>query len=435
MIKIKKEQITRYYYIITSIIFLFIGMLFQSNMLGRKVIFLLYPSLSLISVLFVVFDKTIKEKKNIFWDIRDVLLIIAMASYWYCIYTKGYYPGDNPDLHDCIMRATISISVFIFGKFFIMYDKNNNGKNAINIVIPFGIGLMIFNIISIYSAYHYYYNRVINNISINRSWLSIMFPTWVMNATIYSYYPLILISLLTHSVIFFKKKILLNSLIIVSGVASAIWFWVETKTRTPIVVLIITITLGLLLVVIDKFSEKKEINIKKTSKILIGIVVGLICIYISFRMFVINSEWYESCINILSRDGGIINNVRVRWSLHAIHDLYKYPFGGNHTVYREGYTTTHLSWTDIAYCGGIIPFFAIMIWLMLIFKDIIKLSFSSNAELYQKMILLLPFFAVFLYSCTEALRIMNYPLCSVFLFAGMIRGQFILNRGKIKREY
>ncbi|MCR5402967.1 MAG: hypothetical protein K6E91_04000, partial [Butyrivibrio sp.] len=130
---------------------------------------------------------------------------------------------------------------------------------------------------------------------------------------------------------------------------------------------------------------------------------------------------------------GIFNNVRVKWSLQAIYDLLKYPFGGNHTEYGLGYTTTHLAWTNIAYCGGVIPFLAIMILLLLIFKDIIKLSFSSIVELHQKMILLLPFFGVFLYSCTEDLRIMNYPLCSVFLFAGMIRGQFLLIEGKYKK--
>ena len=383
--------------------------------------FLMAFLICLVSVLFVVFDKTNKDNKKKFWDIRDVLLIIAMVSYWYCIYTKGYYPGDNPDLHDCIMRAVISVSVYIFGKFFIIYDKENNGKNAVNVVIPFGLGLMIFNIISIYSAYHYYYNRVINDVSINRSWLSIMFPTWVMNATIYSYYPLVLISLLIYSVLFFKKNILINSIIIVSGVASAIWFWVETKTRTPMVGLIMSIIIGILLILIKNIRNRKDDYYRIIKKYISVTIIGLICLYLVFELFVADTEWYK--YSIISREGGLFNNVRIKWALQGIHDLLKYPLGGNQTNYgAEDYATTHVAWTEFAYCGGIIPFSTIMIWLLLSFMDILKLSLSSIIDQKQKMILLLPFFSVFLYSCTEALRIMNYPLCSVILLAGMIRG-------------
>lgn len=96
------------------------------------------------------------------------------------------------------------------------------------------------------------------------------------------------------------------------------------------------------------------------------------------------------------------------------------------------FTTTHVYWTEFAYCGGIIPFAAILCWLAMVIKDMMDISFRKEVLLKEKMLLILPLVAVILYACTEALRDMFTPFL-IMLFAGMLRGK-ILAENMLKKD-
>lgn len=402
--------------ILMMMLFFIIGATLQGIMI-RRVSFICYFAL-LATVLFVM----ISDRQFYFGkisnvvDIRDILLIVAMVSYRIATYT---YYSESHDLTGNFIWATAPVMLYLFGKYYIFYNYKNSYKASVRVIIPLGMGLMLFNFISIIS--YYVYGGTGEE---GRDWHMMLMDADSLRATFYAFYPLLYISLVIWAIYTFKKNRVISLIVIITGIFSVSWFWLVVQTRSPFFVFFISIAImGILyllsLIKKDGFKKYKETIIIVLSLILIIINVVLLAYNTNILGF---KDWYMA--STFTRDRPLLDNPRLHMAWSAICNLPNYPFGNNHTEIYEGYITTHVYWTEFAYCGGFIPFLAIIGWLVMIIKDVIFIGNNKDILLEEKSLLLLSLFAMFFYACTEALRDMFEPFL-VMLFAGMIRGKVL----------
>ena len=301
-------------------------------------------------------------------DFRELFLFVAMATYRISIYK--YY--NVTDLHETIMCILIPVMLYMFGKYYVLYAGEDSYKKIKVITIPFGMGLMISYLISVYS---FYYFHVDIHTKAGRVYSTLLMPEMGnTNATFYSFYPLLIIGLLIYSIYTLKENLYLNSLMIILGVFSAIWAWIEVTQRLPMVVMFFSLIISIAIIIYDKMSRndrKKNIMIIKRVIIILGSVIAIMVLINLITGCI--TEAYET--SILSRNGGVLlGNIRFKWASMVIKDIKNYPFGNNHNYYAPN-ITTHVQWVDFAYCGGIIPFLSIILYLLFLFKDIFILFF------------------------------------------------------------
>ena len=410
----KKMDNLLYIFIILS--FFIQGVIFQSHIIDRKYIFIIYfLDFLIISYTFLKNKKDIKMKLSKMIDIRDFLLIISMTIYR--ISTMIYYP-DLTDKMENIMWMVLTILMYLFGKTYaVCYNKIDNRRIS-DIALSFGSGLMVFNIVSMIS-YYFTFDEALDI----RAWKTFMAPSSnYYNATIYTFYTLIFIGLFVYGMALFKKNKLFSIWIMTTGLFSAVWHWVVAKTRLPLLYFIISIFISIIIYYVQQIRINGLKKYKKTLIILCSSVISVAVIAILFvRNVSFINEWYSN--SILTRDGGIFNNIRFKWAMQSILAMRQYPFGGNQTKYSI-LGSPHVSWCDIGYRGGILPFVAYILWVILIFKDSFSIAIS-NSEYRRKLVLIMPFISVFIYSCTEGLTSSTYVFSTIPLFAGIIRGEVL----------
>ena len=416
------STITKLYYMCLIIIFFVLGLTFQAG-IPRRIIYICFFCIFLSVIILSHLKKSdfLKNKKNIF-DIREILILISMSVYRISLY---YYYTDKNDKSEIIIGISAALFIYLIGKYYMLYRDGN----AEGLVYSFGLGLMIFNLISIFSWFYLPYDPDMSR----RYWQTLLMPSaGDQAATFFAFHPLLFISLIPYGILILKKNKVFGLIISLTGVFSVLWFTIAVKTRSPLMVFLCTVIASVFIYVVHLISKNGFDKYKK--KIMISSVVILVAVGVVIFCFCnISSlnEWYKS--SFMARNGGIFNNLRVIWAKETFMDLKDYPFGGNQRVFEYNNGTgkkinvSHMTWSDIVYTGGIIPFISIFLWLMLALKDIISVIISNKIELSKKMLCILPFIAIFLYSCTEALlRGLYYEFFVLLLFGGMIRGQVLL---------
>jgi len=408
-------KVIKIYNIYIWIILFFLGLTFEMNIIENKYLIVLLSSMFLFLIILMICDKSFSIKDHIKFDIRDIFLLVAMAIWRRNLYVYGVCdPGFS------IKYLIIVILMYLYGKYHIIYMNTVFTTNDIyktNVIFPLGLGLMIFNITSMISWYIYPPNS-----EIGRAWLSLMDPIKGWNvATFYAFHPLLFISLVFWGVITYKNNKIKSNMIIFLGIISSVWFWFVTKTRGPMVILFATVIIGITLnwlqLILKNGFKKYE---KKLFYCVIFIVVFVIVGFICIKYVEPIKSLYDS--SMLSRDGGILNNIRFKWAKDAVLGLAKYPFGGNKEIENS---TTHVVWTSFASFGGIVPFLLIIIWNILVIKDTVVLSISKNKDIEKKLFIILPYIGVMLYSCTEDLIYYMFEMAVITIIAGMIRGEVI----------
>ena len=417
------EKYLKIYNTIIIVVFFVMGVTLHTPFIPRKLLWLFYIVLFLSVIVINILNKSFDLKKTSYWvDIREVLLMVGMGYYWFCKYK--YYEGFQ-DINQDIMFCLIPIIMYMYGKYYIFLSKNDTINNLKNIIFSLGIGLFVFAIISYISSYFFPYDK-----SLGRLMHSIMLPgSGHLAVTFFSFYSLIFISLISYGVIFFKDDKIINPIIVLGGVSSALWMLIRVKTRSPIAILLFSIILTIIIYLVHDIRIK---GVKKYKKTIIFMLCAFIFAYILFIVCINFVEpiriAYRS--SFLYRDGGIFNNQRIKWSLQAVMDLKDYPLGGNYSKYltfkqNDYIDSTNTTWGDIPYYGGIIPFASIFLWLFFSLKDVIKILKSLEISLNNKVILILPYSAIILYACTENIQDTCYRFSILLLFSGMIRGQIL----------
>lgn len=225
-------------------------------------------------------------------------------------------------------------------------------------------------------------------------------------------------ALIFPGIICFKKGKVGNLLIIFSTFAF-LCVTVLSQTRMPILILpIIVFVQAVLYAVLEKEKVRKYINKKRLlifgSVILIGLVVGWI---------VLNSTTVgKAFLGAMSRDGGIFNNIRFKVQRRALEQLFVYPMGGNMMDHLEQ-AHTHNAWLDMADIGGVIPFFAFVIYTGLTIYELIKLLLKKDVAVGTKVLFTGLFAAYFVFFTIEPSLDWSVHFMTPWLFLhGLIHG-------------
>ena len=207
--------------------------------------------------------------------------------------------------------------------------------------------------------------------------------------------------------------------IIISSVA-CIFFSITTEGRTTLVLFITSFVLFAIIDFLSNYSKKSfgKKNIILLLGIIIVVAIILIMIIYATNMFEIRKMYNNS---FLSRDGGIIHNVRIQANIDGIKQLILYPEGGWYGSESLPGGGTHNTWLEFARYYNTVIFFILLLYVLITIKNIIvvlaKKNYSDTAKYFLCSITL----SLFCYMCLEPVgAIPAYYYVVFFIFVSGI---------------
>lgn len=250
----------------------------------------------------------------------------------------------------------------------------------------------------------------------SRFWVDI-WEQQMMPGTQLTIYYLAVFALLFPAIIYFKRKKLINGLIIVFSLFF-IYASLATRTRTTLLVLILVFAgQAVLYAILEKNKVMQYVTPKKIGIFLIG-TIGVICLLV---LMLKDNEMIRVFIDNLDKDGGILNNVRFTAQRQALSQIFDYPFGGNQMV--MDLNMAHNAWLDIANEAGIIPFFAFAAFTFWTIYELICFTLKKEIGTEIKLITVGIYVAFFLYYTVEpALKASVHFITPWMLITGTVHG-------------
>lgn len=198
------------------------------------------------------------------------------------------------------------------------------------------------------------------------------------------------------SVIYWRKnKICNTALLFFAGVFLIVA--VGSQTRTPIFVLPLVFVIQFCLYAFLEKEKVMKFFTKKRVLILTGCLAAGVVIV---GVVLVTTSVGQKFLIAMSRDGGIFNNIRFKIQRSALQQLFIYPMGGNQMDHL-GYGHTHNAWLDMADIGGLIPFFAFVLYTGLTIYELVKLLRKKDISTETKVLVSGLFAAYFIFFSVE----------------------------------
>lgn len=221
------------------------------------------------------------------------------------------------------------------------------------------------------------------------------------------------------AMMYFKKRKIFNSLMIFTA-AFFTYVAMYSQTRTSVLILPLVFASQLLLYVILEWKEVKKLLSKKEVKIAGAVLLGIILIAV---ILLRNHPIVTQFVDIMGRDGGILNNIRFKLQRKALQQLFVYPMGGDKMDFM-GYPHAHNAWLDIANMGGLIPFFAFAAYTFLTVYELIRWLMRKEISTERKLILTGIYIVFFLYYTVErAYESSMHFMTPWFFINGLVHGE------------
>lgn len=220
------------------------------------------------------------------------------------------------------------------------------------------------------------------------------------------------------SLLNYKKNKLLS---IILSAATLIFLTValQSSTRTPVLILPVVFFVQCCLYFFLEKEKAAKFFTKKRLLILAGcLLAGAAVIVIAL----LTTSVGQTFLTAMSRDGGIFNNIRFKVQRRALEQLFVYPMGGNLMDHLEQ-AHTHNAWLDIADIGGLIPFFAFVLYTGLTIYELFKLLGKKGETTETKVLVTGLFVVYFVFFTIEPSLDWNVNFMTPWLFLhGMIHG-------------
>jgi len=210
---------------------------------------------------------------------------------------------------------------FVFGKWLVGSKKDDSDKNLIVASSVMTIGLFIQGVIN--------YCNHNDGIEISESWNG-WNEIWTgnfMSRTVYTYDFLLVASTLFLAVLLFNKKRMISIGILVLNIATIVMDFFLARGRLQ---LVMQVVVTFIMLAIYLFNNRKKTS-EKSKKLFFIAVIGFIAIIIIFSVLVafniggVGDKYYNS---FLSRDGGILGNVRFKSMAEGLVLTFQQPLGG-----------------------------------------------------------------------------------------------------------
>ena len=168
--------------------------------------------------------------------------------------------------------------------------------------------------------------------------------------------------------------------------------------------------------------ERERIQTIFTKKRLIFLISFLIVAGVFITYILLGTSVGSEFLSAMSRDGGILNNIRFKVQRRALEQLFIYPWGGNLMDHLEQ-AHTHNAWLDIADIGGVIPFFTYVVYTIYTIFDMTRLVSHKGVTVEVKLVFLGLFIVYFVFFTIEPALDWNIHFMTPWLFLhGIVRG-------------
>ena len=245
-------------------------------------------------------------------------------------------------------------------------------------------------------------------------WMNVPLP-----GTAQIVYFLPALAMVFPALIYFKERKIMNALMIFSA-GFFTYIAMYSQTRTSVLILPLVFAAQMLLYVILEWKKiKKILSNRKVQAVIAGLLILVAIALILLRNHPIITAFME----IMDRDGGILNNIRFKLQRMALEQLFVYPMGGDQMSFM-GYPHAHNAWLDIANMAGVIPFFAFAAYTFLTVYELIRWLMRKDISTERKLMLTGIYGAFFLYYTVErAFESSMHFMTPWFFINGLVHGE------------
>lgn len=351
------------------------------------------------------------KQKKFRLDLNTCLLTVTIASYYIILYGTRAFTMSLP---------YVGILMYVVGHYLSGEVKTKEQYEKFYMFFLFAI-ILGHSLHGILNAVLFLDGQLFEDDI--RVWMDIWMQI-TLPGTQQIVYFLPVLAMVFPAIVWFKNRKCANVLMLLTAVFF-IYISMASQTRTSVLILPLVFVSQLLLYIILEWKKVKNIFAHKNVKIAVGIVLVLLiaaCFVLKDHPLVI------SFIEIMDRDGGILNNIRFKLQRSALQQLFLYPMGGDQMDFM-GYPYAHNAWLDMANEAGWIPFFAFAVYTFHVIYELILWLRKKEISTERKMIVAGIFGAFFLYYTVErAFDSSMHFMTPWFFINGLVHGELAEKR-------
>ena len=340
--------------------------------------------------------------KKIRLDVNTILAAITLSVY---AGLRGFRTSD------IIMYAALPLAFGFFGKSLMVTDREGSWRTCFEL-LPVTVFLIGYSGHGVLNGISYFVKGTLGPGI--RYWAD-FWTGEIIPGTHHGNYLLPMMAIVVPSVIYLKKYKVNCSTFLLCNLFF-LYYALRSLARTPIMVFGILAVWELsLFIYINRSNPKLMGYVKKT------LLAGVIAAVIAVCLILLNWDTISRLrfVENLSKDGGILNNVRFVAQRSVLVNLFKYPKGG---MPIEGLKMAHNVWLDMALDTGILTFGMFTLNTVIYLVQLIRLLRSSAPEVL-KYVMSGIYFAFILYYSVEPALNANIQFLVPWIFNnGLIAG-------------
>ena len=339
------------------------------------------------------------QQKRIRIDLGICLLATSLVSYYVILHgIVGLFYSI----------AYIPLIIYVMGNYMvgITEEKDNREKKLILLVFLLFVGYSLHGLLNSYMWYAGY------AVPGTRRWPD-FWSGEIVPGTQHAAYFIPSMALFVPAVLYFRNKNWMNMMVILLTVIFG-YTALATRSRMTILIFIITVFVQCFMyVVVEWETTKKQLKNKWLYTIISIVFVVLILGAIAVK----DTPVVVSFINNLSKDGGILNNVRFTAQRLAIKEM------------------THNTWLDVANAAGIIPFFLLLVYTGYSLYKLIGILFVKNVTTEAKLMIMGIYVSFLLYLAVEPVLEASIHLLTPWIFVnGLVCGYVTKERASFRKD-
>ena len=316
----------------------------------------------------------IKEYKRILIDFHGILIVSIFFIYsvvykYYFTETKAY------TLHQMVQMMVLPVIMYFLSRQF-MFQKKNEYMEGVLWAVAGGTFL--------YSVLNYIIYLEEGFIPGGRAWPDF----WLhqpLYATEHSYWGVFAAALLGYGICGLFQKKIFRGLMAELAVLVLNYITLDVNSRMVLMTTVVAIFLCVLIFLIVNIRNRKKIAV---SALVLAGIVGIIAVIVAVNWDKITENaYYAQLITMMSRDGGILHNVRFQMIAETLRQLPQSPYGGGY-IYPAGFAGVHNYWLQAANDTGVVVLFLWGIYGILVVYETVRLLWLKNISIRIKYMLI-----------------------------------------------
>ncbi len=346
------------------------------------------------------------QQKSFRLDLNTILLTVTISSYYIILYGTRAFTMSLP---------YVGILMYVVGNYLSAQVAKKRDFEKFYLIFLFTI-VLGHSLHGILNAALFLDGQLFEDDI--RVWMDIWMQI-TLPGTQQIVYFLPALAMVFPAIVWFKNRKCANVLMVATAVFF-IYISMASQTRTSVLILPLVFAAQAMLYAILEWKRVRKILQHKNTKIIA--VIGL-AVMIGAVLILKDHPLVSSFIDIMGRDGGILNNIRFKLQRSALEQLWLYPMGGDQMDFM-GYPYAHNAWLDMANEAGWIPFFSFVAYTIHVIYELIRWLFKKEVSTERKLIVAGIFGAFMLYYMVErAFDSSMHFMTPWFFINGLVHGE------------